>query len=37
MSKFHRNKKKKTDAQDNRALWLLGFAFVLVILLFAFF
>lgn len=36
MSKFHRNKKKKTSDQDNRAMWLLGFAFVLVIILFTF-
>ena len=36
MSKFHRNKKKKTSGQDNRAIMLLGFAALLVILLFAF-
>lgn len=36
MSKFHRNKKKKTAGQDKRAIWLLGFAFILVIILFAF-
>jgi len=36
MSKFHRNKKKKTSAQDNRAIWLLSIAALLVILLFTF-
>ena len=36
MSKFHRNKKKKTGEQDKRAIWLLGFAGLLVILLFVF-
>lgn len=36
MSKFHRNKKKKDHGQDKRAIWLLGFAGLLVILLFVF-
>ncbi|VAW07601.1 hypothetical protein MNBD_ALPHA01-989 [hydrothermal vent metagenome] len=36
MSKFHRNKKKKSQGQDKRALWLLAVAFVAVIFLFAF-
>jgi hypothetical protein len=37
MSKFHRNKKKHTSGQDKRAIWLLGSALVIVIILFAFF
>lgn len=36
MSKFHRNKKKHTREADKKALWLLGIAFLLVVLLFAF-
>jgi len=37
MSKFHRNKKKHTSGQDNRAIWLLASALVIVLILFAFF
>jgi len=36
MSKFHRNKKKHIAGQDKRAIWLLGFAAVLLLILFAF-
>lgn len=37
MSKFHRNKKKKNSGKDNRAIWLLVFAALIVIALFTFF
>lgn len=36
MSKFHRNKKKTNSAQDKRALWLLGVAAVVIVILFVF-
>ncbi len=35
MSKFHRNKKNKNKGQDRRAIWLLVFAGIVVIILFA--
>lgn len=36
MSKFHRNRKKHIAGQDKRAIWLLGVAAILLILLFAY-